>query len=488
VDQQPIKEAAAFFHAIKSSKALSVKPSASDPGAARSNDPDVTTVTIQDIINHGVEHSLRSTRPYPGKNTTTSKYFSDVLGLELEGNNSNMSSNQEDMENDGMDNNTTEEGLARYDINNKGERDTVHLNDSIIEEGISAKRPLDKEKYAEHTQPLDLSPIKKGTAIDYSNKSKFQNEHLSTTCDANKNGNCQSSTTYPPKITLRLRDFASSDIPIKHEHYSQELSATKLQSKQQESREDVSNQLYDSGKHNMVARSLINTDQKMSHSSFVSSLHDNQREDNPLLNQRPLPTTQISFINALQTPNNNSGSVSTLSMAPLWKKARTSSPSRLGPNDASITTYATNGASSVSVTKTVSLGVNDSKTEDTSVSTHRTLPPISNLQKPMSLVRKLLPTATSLSISNSLSNASNGPKFSLTCGQGKVMQNGSLNLQIGNHSTDQTQSRNNQTSSIIHNRNSELSVPFPNVASKSGNSEFVRDKLLQLTSQNVRTV
>ena len=78
-----IKEAEAFFHAIKSSKALSIKPSVSEPGVSKPNDPDVTTVTIQDIINHGVEHSLRSTRPFPGKNTTSSKYFSDVLGLDV---------------------------------------------------------------------------------------------------------------------------------------------------------------------------------------------------------------------------------------------------------------------------------------------------------------------------------------------------------------------------------------------------------------------
>lgn len=481
MDQQPIKEAEAFFHAIKSSKALSVKPSVSEQGAAKSNDPDVTTVTIQDIINHGVEHSLRSTRPFPGKNTTSSKYFSDVLGLEFEGNNSNMSSNQEDADNETMDENASMEDVVSYDNSNSGVDNIVQMQDSTPEEIINVRRPLVKEKYTENAQPLDLSPIKKGTAIDYSNKSKLSHESLSTACDgANKNRNCQSSTIYPPKITLRLRDFASTDVPTNQENYSHEFI-----SNQQESREDVSNQLYSSKKHNMVARSLINTDQKMSESSFVSSVQGNQREDNPLLNQRPLPTTQVSFIKALQTPNNNVGNVPTASMAPAWKKPRTSSPTRFGYSEHSNTAYEPT-STPVSVISDVRLGVADKAIDDTNVSTHRTLPPIGNLQKPMSLVRKLLPTATSLSISSNAS--SHGSKLSITCGQGNVMQNGSLNLQIGNRITDQTQVKNIQSTSIKQNQISEVSVSFPNIVSKSGNAEFVRDKLLQLTSQNLRTV
>jgi hypothetical protein len=134
----------------------------------------------------------------------------------------------------------------------------------------------------------------------------------------------------------------------------------------------------------------------------------------------------------------------------------------------------------------VCLGVTNKASLDTNVSTHRTLPPIGNLQKPMSLVRKLLPTATSLSISsNSLPNSSNVSNLSVTCGQGNVMQNGSLNLQIAKRTTDLSQVTHIQTPS---NQVSEVSVSFPNIVSKSGNAEFVRDKLLQLTSQNLRTV
>jgi hypothetical protein len=383
-----------------------------------------------------------------------------------------------------MDENANMEDAVRYDNSNSGGDSNVQMQDATPEEINNVRRHLVKEKYTENAQPLDLSPIKKGTAIDYSNKSKLSHESLSTACDgANINRNCQSSTIYPPKITLRLRDFASSDIPTNQEKYSHEFI-----SNQQESREDVSNQLYSSKKHNMVARSLINTDQKMSESSFVSSVQGNQREDNPLLNQRPLPTTQVSFIKALQTPNNNPGNVPTATMAPAWKKPRTSSPTRFGYSEHSNTAYEST-STPVSVISAVRLEVADKVTEDTNISTHRTLPPIGNLQKPMSLVRKLLPTATSLSISSSASSgSSNGSKLSITCGQGNVMQNGSLNLQIGSRSTDQTQVKNIQTTSITKNQISEVSVSFPNIVSKSGNAEFVRDKLLQLTSQNLRTV
>ena len=53
-----------------------------------------TTITMQDIINHGVEKSLREIPVYHGK--TSSKYYSEILGLEYSGtddNNSSSSSN-----------------------------------------------------------------------------------------------------------------------------------------------------------------------------------------------------------------------------------------------------------------------------------------------------------------------------------------------------------------------------------------------------------
>jgi len=47
-------------------------------------DPEpVSTITMQDIINHGVEKSLQEMPVYHGK--TTSKYYSEVLGLEYAG-------------------------------------------------------------------------------------------------------------------------------------------------------------------------------------------------------------------------------------------------------------------------------------------------------------------------------------------------------------------------------------------------------------------
>jgi hypothetical protein len=55
--------------------------------------PAGTTITMQDIINHGVEKSLREMPVYHGK--TSSKYYSEILGLEYAGqddNNSNSSS------------------------------------------------------------------------------------------------------------------------------------------------------------------------------------------------------------------------------------------------------------------------------------------------------------------------------------------------------------------------------------------------------------
>merc|ERR1719266_660499 len=324
MDQQPIKEAEAFFHAIKSSKALSVKPSVSEPGVTKPNDPDVTTVTIQDIINHGVEHSLRSTRPFPGKNTTSSKYFSDVLGLEFEGNNSNMSSNQDDIDNEGVDNDAKTGALAVYEMDDK-DGSNVHMQDASSEQVMDAKRP---EKQVESSQPLDLSPIKKGMAIDYSNSSKTDVGNISTNCDDNINRSCQSSTTHPPKITLRLRDFAYADIPSSHENHSQDSNLTQIPRNHQ-SQEGISNQLQ--SPQSMVTRSPIDTNQKINNPSIISAIHVNQREDNPLLNQRPLPTTaNMSFVKTSPTDSSIAGQVPTPSMAPAWKKARTSSPTRPG--------------------------------------------------------------------------------------------------------------------------------------------------------------
>ena len=63
--------------------------------------PAATTITMQDIINHGVEKSLREIPVYHGK--TSSKYYSEILGLEYSGsddNNSNSSSNSSSTSND----------------------------------------------------------------------------------------------------------------------------------------------------------------------------------------------------------------------------------------------------------------------------------------------------------------------------------------------------------------------------------------------------
>ena len=478
MDQQPIKEAEAFFHAIKSSKALSVKPSVSEPGVTKPNDPDVTTVTIQDIINHGVEHSLRSTRPFPGKNTTSSKYFSDVLGLEFEGNNSNMSSNQDDIDNEHVDNDTKAGTSPTYEMDHK-DGSNVHMQDACNDQGIDAKLPLHQEKQIESSQPLDLSPIKKGIAIDYSNSSKIEVGNISTNCDDNINRSCQSSTTHPPKITLRLRDFAYADIPSSHEKYSQDSNLTQIPRNHQ-SQEGISNQSH--SPQSMVTRSPIDTDQKINKPSIISAIHGNQREDNPLLNQRPLPTTaHMSFIKTPPTASSNAGQVPTPSMAPAWKKARTSSPSRPGlsePYSPTVTSHLINN------------DLEPVPSVDANVSTHRTLPPITNLQKPMSLVRKLLPTATTLSVSKPNIGVINGTGLSSPAGHGNLMQNGSLNLQIqGVRSAQQPKSIPLQSALQTQTERSEQNgISFPNIASKSGNSEFVRDKLLQLASQNVRTV
>lgn len=66
------------------------------------------------------------------------------------------------------------------------------------------------------------------------------------------------------------------------------------------------------------------------------------------------------------------------------------------------------------------------------------------------------------------------------------MGNGSLNLQVRHDNRDGTQSRNLPAVSITQNQANNTSSPFPNINSKSGNSEYVRDKLF--TSQDVRTV
>ena len=440
MDQQPIKEAEAFFHAIKSSKALSVKPSVSHQDPTSSNDPNVTTVTIQDIINHGVEHSVRVTRPFPGRNTTSSKYYSDVLGLEFDNSNSNsnMSSALEETENEEMEDENRE---------------------SNMDESLNAKIPDIKEKQSDiNQQPLDLSPMKKGIAIDYSNKSRIiQNDAPS-----------QSSTTScPPKITLRLRDFASTDNSSDSQNFNIVRVSPTIQDNLSE------------------ARSRINTNQNI---SYIPSNQDNNREDNPLLNQRPLPTTHVSFIHESQSPNNNVSSVPSISgMAPAWKKARTTSPSRLANSEHSQATTESNNRMPISIIRSTNLEMSKNINEDVNVSRHRTLPPIGNLQKPMSLVRKLLPTATSLSISNSpVNNVAKGSNLSITRCQANVTGNGSLNLQVRNDNFDEPQTRNIPAVSITQNQTNNASAPFPNINSKSGNSEFVRDKLF--VSQDVRTV
>ena len=438
MDQQPIKEAEAFFHAIKSSKALSVKPSVSEQGGTSSNDPNVTTVTIQDIINHGVEHSVRVTRPFPGRNTTSSKYYSDVLGLEFDNSNSNsnMSSALEETENEDMDDD---------------------IQESKMEEVSNAKRAYVNGKNSDNTQqPLDLSPMKKGVAIDYSNKSRMVRNDAAPQ---------SSTTTCPPKVTLRLRDFASTDNPSDSHNFNiVTVSPTSLDNQAD-------------------ARSRINTNQNI---SYVSSNENDNREDNPLLNQRPLPTTQVSFIQESQSPNNNLASVPTMSgMAPAWKKARTTSPNRFISNEQVIT--APNHRMPISIIRTSNLEISQNNIKDANESRHRTLPPIGNLQKPMSLVRKLLPTATSLSISPSpVSNTLNGSNLSITRCQGNIMDNGSLNLEVRNEHVKDNQTKHVPAVSITHNPTNNSSASFPNVNSKSGNSEYVRDKLF--VSQDVRTV
>lgn len=451
-----------------------------------------------------MEHSLRSTRPFPGKNTTSSKYFSDILGLEFEGNNSNISSNQEDVDHEGMEENEQTEYIRKYDIDNSGVQN-VDMHDSSNEGIIVSRRnSLDKDKSAEISQPLDLSPMKKGVALDYSssnqniikqninnsiifNTSKMENDNFPTNCDASKTVNCQPSTTYPPKITLRLREFASSDIPTKYDNCSLELNGVQYQpfrQQQQQRQTDDSRQLSSPENYTAVSRSLTNTDQKMSTSSSVSSNQGKLREDNPLLNQRPLPTTQISFVKAIQTPIDKFDNVPVSSMAPAWKKARTSSPSSLGHNDRPSVGYEQN-RTPFSVTSATTLTVIGNTTVGSNIPTHRTLPPISNLQKPMSLVRKLLPTATSCSISNSSLSSSAGPKLSITAPSTNNIQSGTHDFLVRNQNTD----RNHGHIPIASiNQNNKVTLPFSNIVPKPGNSDFVRDKLLQLTSQNVRTV
>merc|ERR1712223_899225 len=174
-------------------------------------------------------------------------------------------------------------------------------------------------------------------------------------------------------------------------------------------------------------------------------------------------------------------------MAPAWKKARTTSPSCSAGREYLPTSPESSNRAPVSIIRNTNLEMSKNSIEDVNVSRHRTLPPIGNLQKPMSLVRKLKPSATSLSISNSpVANVTNGSNLSITRCQGNVMGNGSLNLQIRNDKIDGTNARNISAVSITQNPTNKSSAPFPNINSKSGNSEFVRDKLF--TTQDVRTV
>merc|ERR1719322_908509 len=331
--------------------------------------------------------------------------------------------------------------------------------ESKMDDSLNAKRVDIKEKQSDiNQQPLDLSPMKKGVAIDYSNKSRIiQNDAPP-----------QSSTTScPPKITLRLRDFASTD----NSSDSQNFNIVRVSPTSQDNQSE--------------ARSRININQNV---SYMPSNQDNNREDNPLLNQRPLPTTHVSFIHESQSPNNNTSSVPSMSgMAPAWKKARTTSPSRIVNSEHSQATTESNSRMPISIIRSSNLEMSKNSNEDANVSRHRTLPPIGNLQKPMSLVRKLLPTATSLSITNSpVGNVTKGSNLSITRCQGNVTGNGSLNLQVRNDNFDEPQTRNIPAVSITQNQSNTTSAPFPNINSKSGNSEYVRDKLF--VSQDVRTV
>ena len=122
---QSVKEAEAFFQAIKDDQ----KPDDSDP--------DVKKVTIQDIINHRVEHSMRSDQAgqAPG-NKTSSKYFSHVLGLEFQ-----------------------QQGPSAEKYL-KTERSSAIANDSEdSNEEIQMRKSPRKDQ-----QPLDLSPTKSVTS------------------------------------------------------------------------------------------------------------------------------------------------------------------------------------------------------------------------------------------------------------------------------------------------------------------------------------
>ena len=230
---------------------------------------------------------------------------------------------------------------------------------------------------------------------------------------------------------------------------------------------------------------LINN--KNQNISYIPSNQYNHREDNPLLNQRPLPTTQVSFTHDSQSLNNNLSDVPSMSsMPPVWKK-RITSPSCLAGRKYLQATPESSNRAPVSIIRNSYLEMSKNSIEDVSVSRHRTLPPIGNLQKPMSLARKLITTATSLSISNSpVTNVTNGSNLSITRCQGNVMGNGSLNLQIRSDNIDGNNARNIPAVSITQNPTNKSSDPFPNINSKSGNSEFVRDRLF--TTQDVRTV
>jgi hypothetical protein len=169
-------------------------------------------------------------------------------------------------------------------------------------------------------------------------------------------------------------------------------------------------------------------------------------------------------------------------MAPAWKKARTSSPSGLCHNDRSSVGYEQN-RTPFSVSSATTLTVIGNTTVGSNIPTHRTLPPISNLQKPMSLVRKLLPTATSCSISNSSLSSIARPNLSITSAPTNGIQKRTPDFLVGIQNTDR-----NHGNISIASINQNNKVPFSNIVAKPGNSDFVRDKLLQLTSQNVRTV
>merc|ERR1719394_40680 len=127
-------------------------------------------------------------------------------------------------------------------------------------------------------------------------------------------------------------------------------------------------------------------------------------------------------------------------MPPVWKKARTASPSGSAGREYLPATPGSSNRPPVSIIRNGNLEMSKNNIEDVNVSRHRTLPPIGNLQKPMSLVRKLIPSATSLSISNSpVANVTNGSNLSITRCQGNVTGNGSLNLQVRNDNFDEPQ-------------------------------------------------